>query len=159
MCTRVFALTFANLSQLKMPSSMSPAHGRAFRQTWLGFWRKYSADITLSAHRRTDNALDAEMKRMLNNLDFSLLAAARRIRQLDEGVYNRMRVSHHEIVRKAMKSADDNAQGKKHQAWFAADPDRKRTSSYRNRGLGTMLAVSISTGGRYEYPLRRWGRS
>jgi chemotaxis response regulator CheB len=130
-----------------MAHKISTSHRKAFLQTWLGLWRKYTADILLSSHRRTYNSLlDTEMKALLNNLDFSLSAAAQRIRQLDKETYNRMRVSHHHIARKAIEAAS-KASNEKHNAWFAADPDRKRTSSYRNRGLGTMLAILVSTGG------------
>jgi hypothetical protein len=41
-----------------------------------------------------------------------------------------------------MKAAAEAERGK-HEAWFATDPDRKRTSSYQNGGLGTMLAISL----------------
>jgi hypothetical protein len=57
-----------------------------------------------------------------------------------------MRVSHHRIMRKTMKAAAKAERGK-HEAWFATDPNRKRTSSYQNGGLGTMLAISSSSRG------------
>jgi hypothetical protein len=90
-------------------------------------------------------ALGAEMKDMLNHLDCYLSTAANRIRQLDEDIYNHMRVSHYRVPRKALEAVDkaDNEHGN----WFAADPDRRQTSSYRNRSLGTMLAISQSSGG------------
>jgi hypothetical protein len=104
----------------------------------------------VSKHRRTDDDhLDTAIKGLLNTLDYCLSAAARRLRQLDEDTYNLMRVSHYRIAKRAMKEASmaTSTYANKLRDWFLADPDRRRTSSYRNRGLGTMLAVSTSTGG------------
>jgi hypothetical protein len=135
---------------LKIPHETSTSHGNAFLQTWLGFCCKHTTDIRLTQHRRTAKpALDAEMKDMLNHLDCYLSTAANRIRQLDEDIYNRMRVSHDRVARKALEAVDkaDNEHGN----LFAADPDSRRASSYRNRSLGTMLAISQSSGGGIDF--------
>ncbi|XPS78874.1 hypothetical protein M3J09_010876 [Ascochyta lentis] len=45
-----------------------------------------------------------------------------------------------------MGNAGKQKAPKKHQGWLDADPDRARTSSFRMGGIGSMLAVSTSTG-------------
>lgn len=79
-------------------------------------------------------------------LDRSLASAATYLRKVDEPTYNRMRCSHRDISKFTLSNVDQHRAAEAHKVWFAEDPDRARTSSFRLGGIGSMLAVSISTG-------------
>jgi hypothetical protein len=92
-------------------------------------------------------ALDAGVKNLMQTLDRSLAKAAAHLCEVDKPAYSRMRNSHRHISKHTVAHLDQLKPGmaKKQEEWFAEDPDRARTSSFRLGGIGSMLAVSIST--------------
>lgn len=130
-----------------MPFYTTKAHGDTFLQAWIGVWRKYSSTPFVSAGRMQKKpALDKGIKNLTQILDQSLDKAAKYLRKVDEPTYNRMRSSHRDISKSALSNINQHRAAEVHKAWFAEDPDRACTSSFRMGGLGSMLAVSISTG-------------
>ncbi|KAF1937278.1 hypothetical protein EJ02DRAFT_437972 [Clathrospora elynae] len=120
------------LKDAKMPFKTTAAHGDTFLQAWIGLWRKYSSTPFVSAGRMQKKpVLNKGIKNLMRILDRSLAKAATYLRKVDEPTYNRMRQAH--------------------KTWFAKDPDRARTSSFRLGGIGSMMAVSISTGAGTSY--------
>jgi hypothetical protein len=87
----------------------------------------------------------------MRTLDRSLAKATMYLRKVDELTYNRMRGSHQDISKFAISNVDQHRAAEAHNAWFAKDPDRARTSSFRLGGIGSMMAVSISTGAGTSY--------
>ncbi|KAF1830854.1 hypothetical protein BDW02DRAFT_81155 [Decorospora gaudefroyi] len=75
-----------------------------------------------------------------------LTKVATYLRKVDEPTYNRMRCSHRDISEFSLSNVDQHRAAEAHKAWFAKDPDRASTSSYHLAGIGSMMAVSISTG-------------
>jgi hypothetical protein len=135
-----------------MPFKTTNAHGDTFLQAWIGLWRKYSSTPFVSAGRMQKNpALDKGIKNLVRILDQSLAKATTYLRKLDEPTYNRMRYSHCDISKTALSNVDLHRAAEKHKAWFAKDPHRARTSSFRLGGIGSMLAVSISAGAGTSY--------
>jgi hypothetical protein len=135
-----------------MPFNTTKAHGDTFLQAWIGLWRKYSSAPFVSAGcLQKKPALDKGIKNLMRILDRSLAKAATYLRKVDEPTYNRMRCSHRDISKSALSNVDQHRAAEAHKAWFAKDPDRARTSSFRLGGIGTMLAVSISAGAGTSY--------
>ncbi|KAF2820791.1 hypothetical protein CC86DRAFT_374122, partial [Ophiobolus disseminans] len=124
------------------------AHGNAFKQVWLGAWRKYTKYPQLSAARRNPKGgVDDVLKALLSEIDEVLSRRPRALlTEIDPCTAARMRVSHRPIAKSVMDNAGKQKAPKKHQGWLDADPDRARTSSFRMGGIGSMLAVSTSTG-------------
>jgi hypothetical protein len=128
------------------------AHGDTFLQAWIGLWRKYSSTPFVSAGRMQEKpGLDEGIKNPIEILDQSLGKAATYLRKVDEPTYNRMRCSHRDISKFASSNVDQHRAAEAHKTWFARDPDRARTSSFRLGGIGSMMAVSISTGAGTSY--------
>ncbi|KAF2633007.1 hypothetical protein BU25DRAFT_87477 [Macroventuria anomochaeta] len=143
----------AQVKELKdMPFKTTAAHGDTFLQAWIGLWRKYSCAPFVSAGRMQKKPiLDEGIKNLIRILDQSLAKAAAYLRDVDEPTYNRMRCSHSDIFRLALSGVDRHRAAGAHRAWFAEDPDRVLTSSYRLGGVGSMMAMSISTGAGTSY--------
>jgi hypothetical protein len=130
-----------------MPFNTTKAHGDTFLQAWIGLWRKYSSVPFVPAGcMQKKPALNKGIKTLMQTLDWSLTKAATYLRKVDEPTYNRMRCSHRDISKSALSNVDQHQAAEAHKAWFAKDPDRARTSSFRLGSIGSMLAVSISTG-------------
>jgi hypothetical protein len=126
-----------------MPFSKTPAHGDTFLQAW-----KYTnASFVSSGRMQEKPALDAGVENLMRILDRSLAKAAARLGEVDKPAYTRMRRSHRDISKDALAHLNQLKPGmaKKQKEWFTEDPDRARTSSFRLGGIGSMLAVSIST--------------
>jgi hypothetical protein len=135
-----------------MPFKTTAAHGNTFLQAWIGLWRKYSGTPFVSAGRMQKKpALNKGIKNLMRILDRSLAKAATYLRKFDEPTYNRMRRSHRDISKFTLSNVDQHRAAEAHKAWFAKDPDRARTSSFRLGGIGSMMAVSISTGAGTSY--------
>ncbi|KAF2818206.1 hypothetical protein CC86DRAFT_375941 [Ophiobolus disseminans] len=124
------------------------AHGNAFKQVWLGAWRKYTKYPQLSAARRNPKSgVDEVLRALLSDIDEVLSRRPRALlAEIDPCTAARMRVSHRPIAKAVMDNAGKQKAPKKHQGWLDADPDRARTYSFRMGGIGSMLAVSTSTG-------------
>ncbi|KAF2818399.1 hypothetical protein CC86DRAFT_414046 [Ophiobolus disseminans] len=124
------------------------AHGNVFKQVWLGAWRKYSEYPQLSAARRDPKGgVDKVLKALLSDIDEALSRRPRALlAEIDPRTAARMRVSHRPIAKAVMDNAGKQKDPKKHQGWLNAESDRARTSSFRMGGIGSMLAVSTSTG-------------
>jgi hypothetical protein len=128
------------------------AHDDTFLQAWIELWRKYSSTPFVSAGCMQEKpALDKGIKNLMRILDRSLTKATTCLRKVDEPTYNRMRRSHRDISKSVLSNVDQHRAAEIHKAWFAKDPDRARTSSFRLGGIGTMLAVSISAGAGTSY--------
>jgi hypothetical protein len=95
--------------------------------------------------------LNKGIKNLMRILDRSLAKAATYLRKVDEPTYNCLRCSHRDIFRFALSNVDQHRAAEAYKAWFAKDPDRARTSLFRLGGIGSMLAVSISTGAGTSY--------
>jgi hypothetical protein len=123
------------------------AHGNAFKQVWLGAWRKYTKYPQLSAARRNPKGgVDDVLKALLSDIDEVLSRRPRALlTEIDPRTAARMRVSHRPIAKAVMDNAGKQKAPKKHQGWLDADPNRARTSSFRMGGIGSMLAVSTCT--------------
>ena len=135
-----------------MPFNTTKAHGDTFLQAWIGLWRKYSSAPFVSAGRMQKKpALDKGIKNLMRILDRSLAKAAMYLRKIDEPTYNRIRCSHRDVSKPAPLNVDQHRAAEAHKAWFARDPDRARTSSFRLGGIGSMLAVSIFAGAGTSY--------
>jgi hypothetical protein len=67
---------------------------------------------------------------------------------VDEPTYNRSRHGHQIATRASVQCAKQgsNKYSATHQRWMDKKPARKKTSTYRMAGLGSMLAVSLLTG-------------
>jgi hypothetical protein len=130
-----------------MPFVTTSAHGKSFKQLWLGIWRKYSAVPFVSSPRRTVKpVIEQGLVNLLHDLDSSLGKAAQYLRALDQDVYNRMRIGHQLLAKVAVARVNELAHPEKHKKWFQSDLSRLNTSTYRMGGLGSMLAVSVATG-------------
>jgi hypothetical protein len=68
---------------------------------------------------------------------------ARSLELLDPDIAHRMRFNH-QVVAKGMADGV-HLQKEKNRRWHAGDTSRKNTSRFRLGGMGSMLAVSIST--------------
>ena len=135
-----------------MPFNTTESHGNTFLQAWIGLWRKYSSTPFVSAERMQKKpALNKGIKNLMRILDQSLAKAAMYFLKVDEQTYNRMRCSHRDISKFALSNVGQHRAAEAHKEWFAKDPDRDRTSSFRLGGIGSMLAVFISAGAGTSY--------
>ncbi|RMZ66280.1 hypothetical protein GMOD_00005368 [Pyrenophora seminiperda CCB06] len=96
--------------------------------------------------RRAKSQLDEGIKGLLRAIDQNLAEAAFYLRRLDEPTYNRMRSSHRDVLKSALSGIDQHRHADAHKAWFAKDPSRARTLSFRIGGIESVVGVSISTG-------------
>ncbi|KAF2024095.1 hypothetical protein EK21DRAFT_118108 [Setomelanomma holmii] len=139
-----------SMRSLKLKFTTTEAHGQNFLQAWFGVWMKYQAAPFISAARRPKKpSLDSAVTELVETLDKTLKKSAALLRKVDEPAYNRMRQGHRDAARAAVAGATSGTHkfAVTQQAWLNKDSNRTGTSSHRMGGIGSMLAVSISTGG------------
>ncbi|KAF1940459.1 hypothetical protein EJ02DRAFT_228436 [Clathrospora elynae] len=129
------------------------AHGLEFQQLWLGAWRPYRAAPALTAatlcsvgSERTKAIRDQAQQNLLAKLDKIASKAMRYLSWFDLPTATRMKRIHRPIAKTTLAIDNLGKQVVAHKKWYEEHPDRASTSAFRMGGLGTMLAVSISTG-------------
>jgi hypothetical protein len=120
------------------------------QQMWLGAWRKYSmVPYTATNQRKVNKKLDLACKALLLQVDRTMAHRPRRvISELDNATARRMKFAHQPIARAAVHMVEkmQPAWVPSAKKWYQEDPTRAKTKSFRMGGIGSMLAVSISTG-------------
>ncbi|KAF1934564.1 hypothetical protein EJ02DRAFT_429233 [Clathrospora elynae] len=132
----------------------SKAHGLKFQQLWLGAWRPYQAALALTAaslcsagSQKTKAICDKAQKNLLAKLDNIASKAMSYISQFDPPTAAWMKYSHWSIAKTTLANVNKlSKQAAAHKEWYEEHPDRASTLAFQMGGLGTMLAVSISTG-------------
>jgi hypothetical protein len=131
------------------------AHGKSFRQMWVGSWAKYTSTPFLTAGRRQVNkqGVDLEISALCRAVDSVLSDTPwSHFSAIDPDTAHLMRFAHQPIARTTVGSyfdpgstlrADYLCKGKK---WLEEDPGRMNTSQFRLGNFGSMMAVSESTG-------------
>jgi hypothetical protein len=135
-----------------MPFKFSKAHGIHFRMLWLGIWKR-SAKVPLASEalRTPKPILAALIKRFFKQANEKLKAVQNHLQNIDQPTAKRMKFVHQNAARSAVGSVKYHVAPAKHEAWYGEDPIRGNTSSFRLAGLGTMLAISISSSGGTNY--------
>jgi hypothetical protein len=102
----------------------------------------------VTADRRVKKkGADAAITPLLREIDDMISRKTRRLlADADPVVASRQRFSHQHISKSAMRNTDRLKSGAQHDKWLEKDPERARTSSFRIGGIGSVLAVSISSG-------------
>jgi hypothetical protein len=117
---------------------------------WLGAWRKYSpVPYAATNERKVNEKLDRACKALLLEVDRTMAHRPRCvISDLDNPTACRMKFAHQPIARAAVNMVEklQHAWVPSAKKWYQKDPTRAITKSFRMGGIGSMLAVSISTG-------------
>ena len=89
----------------------------------------------------------------MRSVDGAFSRIAQQLRRIDEPVYDRSRPLHRHILHRALDNINNNAEPtvKAMHEYMGMNPDRSNTSLSRIGGLGSVLAVSTSTGGGTAY--------
>jgi hypothetical protein len=134
------------LSQLGADFEVTSAHGTSFQQLWIGNWKPYTAAprVAKGGCASSGTPLDTGLTELVDEIHPIMQdRPARLLEQLDPDAARRMRFNY-QIIAKAM-AGSVHLQKEKNQQWHAEDASRKNTSRFRLGGMGSMLAVSIST--------------